>query len=158
MLIVEFEEVVSRTRVASVDLNEYAGKWYVIASIPRKSEKKRNFITETYTLNKKGSIDIKTSYIKQNKSKRQFFKSKGFPQKGSNNFKWKVQFLWPFKRDYIIEELAEDYSYVVVGHPKKKCLYIMSRLNYMNIDQYLEIIKRCSARGYNISNIRRVPQ
>jgi apolipoprotein D and lipocalin family protein len=39
----------------------------------------------------------------------------------------KAQFIWPFKAGYWVVELADDYSYVVVGHPDKKYLFIMAR-------------------------------
>ncbi len=158
MLIIEIEKIVSLSPETFVDLDQYSGKWYVIASIPKKIEKNWNFLTETYVKDKKGNITIYNSFIRKNKMKVHTFRSKGFPQKGTNNFKWKTQMLWPFKKNYIIEELPDDYSYAVVGDPKKRHLHILSRTSFINIDQYLEIVKRCKDRGYNISNLKRIPQ
>jgi apolipoprotein D and lipocalin family protein len=39
----------------------------------------------------------------------------------------KAQFIRPYKVDYWIIELADDYSYVVVGHPDHKFLFIITR-------------------------------
>ena len=145
--------------VKSVDLKKYSGKWYEIASIPSSFDKSWNYVTESYTVNKKGNIDIYTTYKKANSSKEKSLKSKGFIVKGSNNTKWKVQILWPFKADYWIEELDENnYSYVVIGHPKKKYLYIMNRTGMMGDIQYQEIVDRFAKRGYNVSQLRKILQ
>jgi apolipoprotein D and lipocalin family protein len=85
-------------------------------------------------------------------------KSKGFPNKTTNNLTWKVQFVWPFKADYLIEELADDYSYVVVGHPKKKFLYIMNRTGKINEIKYNETLKRYQQKGYDISKLKKLNQ
>jgi len=158
MLIIEIENIVSLSPETFVDLDQYSGKWYIIAAIPKKIEKNRNFMTESYIKDRNGNMTVYNTYVRRNKMKVHSFISKGFPQKGTNNFKWKTQLLWPFKRKYIIEELPEDYSYAVVGDPNKRYLHILSRSNFMNIDQYLEIVKRCKARGYDISKLKRIPQ
>ncbi len=115
-------------------------------------------MTETYTVNKKGNIDIYTTYLKESDIKPRLVRSKGFPVQNSNNVKWKVQFIWPFKADYLIEEIDPNYFYVVVGHPKKKFLYIMNRTGKMEKIQYTEILERFAKKGYDISKIRRVMQ
>ncbi|PBQ34136.1 hypothetical protein CNR22_20945 [Sphingobacteriaceae bacterium] len=141
-----------------VDLNKFSGKWYVIATIPTGFDKEWDYTTETYTLNKKGKIDIYTTYCKKGEEKEKSVKSKGFPNKETFNISWKVQFVWPFKADYLIEELSPDYTYVVVGHPKKKFLYIMNRSGKMGQIQYNEIVERFKERGYDVSKLQKVKQ
>lgn len=154
----------SQTTVSLVDLNNYAGKWYVIACIPTKVDQHWNYITETYTIRENGKIDIFTTYIKENRPgskkapKQKHLRSKGFPQTDSNNFKWKVQFIWPFKVDYLIEEVPEDYSYTIVGHPEKKFLYIMAREKQMNEDLLKNLIQRYKEKGYPVQKLIRIPQ
>src|SRR5688572_4856193 len=92
-----FMSTIAVPSVSSVDLHKYAGKWYVIASIPTNFDKEWNYITETYSLNKNGKVDIETNYIEEGKTKGGIVKAKGFPDKKSHNVKWKVQFVWPFK-------------------------------------------------------------
>jgi apolipoprotein D and lipocalin family protein len=150
--------------VSAVDLNKYAGKWYLIACIPSSVDKRWNYVTETYTIKANGKIDIYTTYIKENKPgskkapKQKHIRSKGIPQKGTNNFKWKVRFLWLFGVDYLIEEVPEDYSYTVVGHPEKKFLYIMSREKTIDEGVYNDIVKRCKDKGYPMFKLVKVPQ
>ncbi|MCE3229582.1 MAG: Lipocalin family protein [Bacteroidetes bacterium] len=151
--------------VIHVDLDKYAGKWYVIACIPTSVDKHWNYMTETYTIKKNGNVSIYTTYLKPNDHdkkkqlpKEKHLRSKGFPQKGSNNFKWKVQFFWPFKVDYLIEEVPADYSYTVVGHPEKKFLYFMSREKTMSDELYKQLALRYKEKGYDMSKMIRVPQ
>jgi len=144
--------------VKSVDLDKYSGKWYVIAAIPTKLDKNWSYTTESYSLRQDGNIDILTTYVKEKETKTSVLTSKGFPDAKTNNVEWKVQFIWPFKADYLIEELADDYSYVVVGHPKKKVLYIMNRTGKMHNDLYIAIVERCIKKGYDIGKIRKVLQ
>jgi apolipoprotein D and lipocalin family protein len=152
------ETIAAQKPVTSVNVEKYSGKWYVVACIPTRFDKNWEYITESYNLNKKGHIGIYTTYKIDHHPQEKSLRSKGFPVKGSNNTHWKVQFVWPFKADYLIEELAEDYSYVVVGHPKKKFLYIMNRTGRVNHIQYEEILDRAVKRGYNLAELRKIEQ
>lgn len=145
-------------QVQSIDLNKYCGKWYVIAVIPTRFDKDWEYVTETYTLKEKSKIGIYTTYVKKGKTETQFVNSKGFPCKDKNNVAWKVQFVWPFKADYLIEELDQDYTYTVVGHPKKKFLYIMNRTGKMDVALYNEIVKCLAEKGYDMTKLRKVLQ
>lgn len=144
--------------VKSLDLEKYSGKWYVIACIPTRFDKDWNYVTESYSLNKKGRIDIFTTYKKGDHHNEKSVTSRGFPIKESNNVRWKVQFVWPFRADYRIEELSPDYTTVVIGHPKKKFLYIMNRSGKINAIQYEQILDRAVKRGYNLSGLRKIEQ
>jgi apolipoprotein D and lipocalin family protein len=141
--------------VKQVDLKKYSGKWYVIAFIPTMFDKKWEYTTEAYTLNEKGDYDIYTTYRKSEDDHVRSVRSKGFINKESGNAKWKVQFVWPFKADYWILELADDYSYTVVGNPKKSFLYIMSRTPTLPETVYLQLIEQCKKKGYAMNKLRK---
>ncbi|MES2681221.1 MAG: lipocalin family protein [Bacteroidota bacterium] len=148
----------SQIKPSHLDLQKYSGKWYVISCIPTRFDKDWSHVTESYHVNKKGNIDIFTTYRKEKKATEKSVASKGFPIKESNNLSWKVQFVWPFKADYLVEEINEDYTYVVVGHPKKKFLYIMNRTGMMGNLQHEEIVNRAIQKGYDTSKLRKVDQ
>jgi apolipoprotein D and lipocalin family protein len=142
--------------VDHVDLSLYSGKWYVIGSIPTVFDRNWDHTTETYTMNKDGYFDVFTTFRKKGKQHQVW--SKGFVDRSSGNSKWKVQYLWPFKVDYWIIELADDYSFVVVGHPRHKFLFIMGRSPRMSAEKYEAIAMRCRSKGYDISKLRRQKQ
>jgi apolipoprotein D and lipocalin family protein len=145
--------------VSNVDLNKYAGKWFEIASFPQQFQKNCYCTTAVYTPTdkgyivvenrcKKGSVDGKESYIK----------GKAFVDSNSGNSKLKVQFFWPFKGKYWIIDLADDYSFAVVGHPNRKYLWILSRTPQMKESAYNEIISKIKEKGFDVSKIKLTKQ
>ena len=69
-----------------------------------------------------------------------------------------MQFLWPFKMPFLIIELAEDYSYTVVGVPSRKYVWIMAREAQLDSDIYEKLLQRLSNIGYDISLIKKITQ
>jgi len=59
--------------------------------------------------------------------------------------------------DYWVIDLAPDYSYAVVGEPKRRYLWILSRTPRMPEPLYAEILGR-AARFYDVSRIVRTEQ
>lgn len=141
-----------------VNLNRFCGKWFVIASIPTRFDKSWDYVTESYSLASDNKIAVFTTYVKPGSQKVHSVKSKGFPAKNSGNRHWKVQFVWPFKADYLIEILADDYSYTVGGHPKKKFLYIMNRSGQMDDELYERLLAQCNKNGYDLKKLRKIKQ
>ena len=140
--------------VETVDVNNYSGTWYSLYSIPTTYDKGSRETSGKYTWNANGSyFDVVTSYKKPGSDKVHSIESKVFQDAGTSNAKMKAQFVWPFKVDYWVIELAPDYSYVVVGHPDHKLLFIMSRKKELDKKKYSEIVARCQARGYDVSKL-----
>ncbi|TAE47950.1 MAG: hypothetical protein EAZ89_16435 [Bacteroidetes bacterium] len=141
--------------VPYVDLKKYAGKWYEIASFPQSFQKGCNCTTAEYTVTDKGYVTVENRCNKDSVTgKPSYIKGKAFVDENSGNAKLKVQFFWPFKGKYWIIELADDYSYAVVGHPNKKYLWILSRTPVMNGTLYQQIISRVKEKGFDISKIK----
>jgi len=141
--------------VPYVDLEKYAGKWYEIASFPQRFQKGCHCTTAEYTLTDKGYVIVENKCNKDSiNGKPTYIKGKAFVVENSGNAKLLVQFFWPFKGKYWIIELAEDYSYAVVGHPNKKYLWILSRTPTMNDNTYQQIVSRINEKGFDISKIK----
>ncbi len=139
--------------VAKVDLKKYAGTWYSLYSIPTVFDRGSRETTTRYSLNKEGYYNVVTTYKKSGDEKVYSRNSKMFPPEDGKNGELHAQFIWPIKIDYWIIELAEDYSYVVVGHPDHKFLFIMSRTPKMDKKKYEEITLRCKAKGYEVNKL-----
>jgi apolipoprotein D and lipocalin family protein len=145
--------------VPSVDLNRYAGKWYEIASIPQFFQKGCTGTTAEYTLTDKGYVIVENRCNKDSiHGKQTYIKGKAFVVENSGNAKLKVQFFWPFKGKYWIIDLADDYSYAVVGNPNRKYLWILSRTPVMNDITYQHIISGIKEKGFDISKIKLTTQ
>lgn len=139
--------------VAKVDLKKFSGTWYSLYSIPTLFDKGSRETITRYTLNKEGYYDVLTSYKKPGDEKVHTVTSKIFPNDKQESAMMKAQFIWPIKVDYWVIELADDYSYVVVGHPDHKFLFIMSRNTKMPKKTYDEIVERCREKGYDVSKL-----
>lgn len=145
--------------VPNVDLKKYAGKWYEIASFPQRFQKGCNCTTAEYTLTDKDYVIVENRCNRDSiNGKESYIKGKAFIVENSGNAKLKVQFFWPFKGKYWIIDLADDYSYAVVGHPNRKYLWILSRTATMNDSTYEAILSRLVEKGFDISKINRTNQ
>jgi apolipoprotein D and lipocalin family protein len=144
--------------VKSVDLNKYMGRWYEIALFPQRFEKGCNCTTAEYTI-EKGLVKVENS-CRRNSAYGKLTKAigKAFVVKGSNNAKLKVQFFWPFRGKYWIIELAEDYSYAVVGAPNRKYLWILSRTPIMNDVLYENLLKKIEKKGFDVNKLVKTNQ
>ena len=145
--------------VPYVDLKKYAGKWYEIASFPQRFQKNCNCTTAEYTLTDKDFVVVENRCKKDSvNGKLSYIKGKAFVVANSGNAKLKVQFFWPFRGKYWIIDLADDYSYAVVGHPNRKYLWILSRTPAMMDTTYQKIISIVKEKGFDISKIKRTTQ
>jgi len=141
--------------VSSVDLNRYAGKWYEIASFPQRFQRGCHCTMAEYVQDKSDFITVINSCNKDSVNGRlDVANGKAFVQKGTGNAKLKVQFFWPFKGDYWIIDLADDYSYAVVGHPNREYLWILSRTAKMDSAVYKGILDRIKGNGFDISKLQ----
>ena len=71
-----------------------------------------------------------------------------------------VRFLgfWLFPGAYWVIDLAEDYSYAVVGHPTYRYGWILSRTPTLPPETLLGITERLEAQGYDFKAFRMIDQ
>ena len=129
--------------VSHVDLNRYMGVWYEIARYPNSFQEGCVGSMATYTLMNDGRVSVLNECNDGSfRGKLRSAKGKAWIVDKETNAKLKVSFFWPFAGDYWIIDIADDYSYVVVGHPKRKYLWILSRNKTMEDDTYAGILRR----------------
>ncbi len=145
--------------VQNVDLNKYIGKWYEIALYPNRFEKDCYCTTAEYELTSKKYIKVTNTCRKKSiNGEIKSIVGKAFVVEGSGNAKLKVQFFFPFKGDYWIIDLADDYSYAVVSEKTMKYLWILSRTSKMNEEIYESILKKIELKGFDIQRIVKTEQ
>lgn len=145
--------------VPNVDLTKYVGKWFEIASFPQRFQKNCHCTTAEYKATDKGYIIVENTCNKGSiDGKQSYIKGKAFVVENTGNAKLKVQFFWPFKGDYWIIDLADDYSYAVVSNPSKKYLWILSRTSKMDVAVYQQIIARLKEKGFDLTNLKMTEQ
>lgn len=139
--------------VKSVELEKFSGNWYALSSIPGDDDIGWRETMYTYSIHNEDDIEVLTSFRKIKESQRQSIQSKASVIKGTNNAQWKIQSAWPIKQDFWVIELADDYSYAVIGHPKKKQLIVLSRKPFLDAKLFQDIIRRCKDKGYNTDRL-----
>ena len=137
-----------------VDLNRYVGKWYEIARYPNSFQKSCVGSMATYSLRDDGKINVVNEcYDKSFSGKLRSAKGKAWVVDKETNARLKVSFFWPFAGDYWIIELGQDYEYAVIGHPRRKYLWILSRTPAMADDVYQSILTRLQEQEYDTAKL-----
>jgi len=137
--------------VKYVDLNRYIGVWYEIARYPNRFQKGCVGSRATYSLRSDGKISVLNECNEEGTNKLRQAKGKAWVVDKSTNARLKVSFFWPFSGHYWIIELGKDYEYAVIGHPDRKYLWILSRVEEMQDALYKDIVSRLEERGYETS-------
>lgn len=144
--------------VDHVDLQRYMGEWYVIANIPTFLERDAYNAVERYSLNADGTIDTVFTFRKGGfDGERKRYNPTGFVR-SDDNAEWGMQFLWPFKAEFLVIYLDEDYEQTVIGRTRRDYVWIMAREPAMSEADYQRILGFLEERGYDIDEIQRVPQ
>ncbi|OOG64575.1 hypothetical protein B0E46_07775 [Rhodanobacter sp. B04] len=146
-------------RVKQVDLSRYMGRWYVIASIPSRVERGGHNAVETYRLQadgtvctwfrlRPGSFDAPVRLIRSTASI--------IP--GSGQAQWSVHLYWLLRLQYLVGWLSPDYSQVMVVRDARDYLWYMARSPQVSDADYLGMLARAKAMGYDPARIEKVPQ
>ena len=134
------------------------GDWYVIASIPTVIETEAYNAIESYQLEKDGSINTTFVFRKggfDGPEKR--YNPRGFVVENTGNAVWGMQFIWPFKSEFIIAYLDKDYTSTIIARNARDYVWIMARTPFINDSQYQELTKTVAHLGYDVSKLRKVP-
>jgi len=146
--------------VERVELDKYLGVWYEVARKPLYFQNKCDRdVTATYTLNENGNVVVDNRcYTKEGKLTQSI--GEAFIQNAPFNSKLKVSFLpeairWlPFGRgDYWVLKLDENYQTVLVGEPRRKYMWVLSRSPQPDqavVNEYLEYAKSL---GYDLGDV-----
>ena len=144
--------------VDNVDIQRFMGPWYVIACIPTFIETQATNAVETYRLDPDGTIDTVFTFNKGSVDvplKR--YNPRGFIRDQVNKSTWGMQFIWPFKSEYLITYLNDDYSQTVIGRNKRDYAWIMARTPSIPDNDYERLVLELTAQGYDVSKLRKVP-
>jgi apolipoprotein D and lipocalin family protein len=145
--------------VENVDLNRYSGLWYEIARYPNSFERGCVGVTAEYTPRDDGRIGVVNTCIESTlDGPQRTISGSARVADSTTNAKLKVTFFWPFEGDYWIIDLADDYSYAVVGSPDRQFLWILSRTPTMEDNLYQQILDTLPARGFDPDRLYVVPQ
>jgi apolipoprotein D and lipocalin family protein len=145
--------------VASVDLDRYMGRWFVISHVPYFLEKGKVASYDTYARRRDGTLTNNFTFRE---------KTIGGPEKTwegtarvidpATNATWKVSFFWPVSVTYKIFALDPDYRWSVVGTNDGGLLWVLSRERQLSPATYAAILAELKARGLPVAELELVPQ
>jgi apolipoprotein D and lipocalin family protein len=137
-----------------VDLNRYLGLWYEIARYPNIFQKGCVGSTAMYTARPDGEIDVLNSC--RDEQDGSLHEARGRAWVVSNdagNARLKVSFFWPFRGDYWIIDVGQEYEYAVVGTPNREYLWILSRNPSIDPDVLAKILQHIENQGFVRENL-----
>lgn len=144
---------------ARVDLPRYMGRWWVIAHIPYFAERGKVATADEYALRADGRIDNVYVYRKAFDAPEKRMSGVATVVPGSNNARWQIRFFGGLVRaDYVVLEVAPDYSWALIGHPGRKLAWVFARSPIMAETQYRQLVARFADYGYDPTKLQRVPQ
>lgn len=146
------------THHADVDLARYMGAWHVIANIPYFAERGKVASRDVYRLDADGNVATTYVYRKAFDAPEKSAESLGVVQPDSQNARWIVRFFWLVRADYLVLEVAPDYSWALVGQPSRKLGWVLARDPAMDAAQYAQLLQKFAAYGYDPARFLRVPQ
>ena len=142
-----------------VDIDSFMGDWFVIANIPTFIEKGAHNAIESYSRKEDDVIDTTFTFNKDSfTGPKKQYNPTGFVTDNPSNAEWKMQFLWPFKSEYIIVYVDPGYQYTIIGRTKRDYVWIMARSSSIESDKINELIQIAVDEGYDKSLIQKVPQ
>jgi len=145
--------------VNNVDLDRFMGDWYVIANIPTFIETNAYNAIESYSMNDDGTIATTFTFNQDSPDgKRKRYTPTGFIVDQDSNALWDMQFIWPFKAEYRVIYLDENYQTTIIGRSKRDYVWLMSRQSEIDEDYYRTLISFIEEQGYDVTKIQRVPQ
>ena len=143
--------------VENVDLNRFMGDWYVIANIPTFIEKDAYNAVETYRLEDDGTVATTFRFNKSSlDGPLKEYHPRGYIRDKESNAVWGMQFVWPFKAEYRIIFLSDDYSKTVIGRSKRDYVWIMARDPAISDEEYTSIVNFLQQEGYDIKNLQKI--
>jgi len=143
---------------AQVDLARYMGTWYVIANIPYFAERGKVATRDVYRLDADGNVDTTYVYRKSFDGPEKTTGSLGQVQAGSANAYWRVRFLGLLHADYLVLEVAPDYSWALIGQPSRKLGWLLAREPALDETLYTLLLDKFRGYGYDSTRFARVPQ
>lgn len=146
--------------VTTLDINQYAGKWYEIARKPFRYEKDLVNTTATYTLRDDGKITVLNEGYKHTPDgKHKKAEGVAWRPNPEHPGRLKVRFFWPFKSDYFVIALdTTSYQYALVTTKSKDLLWFLSRTPDMDEQLFNQLKTIATENGIDLNDLIVVKQ
>ena len=143
----------------SIDLNRFAGDWFVIANIPTFIETDAYNAVESYAEPVNGRVATTFTFNKGGfEGERKTYQPTAFVREGSGNAVWGMQFVWPIKAEYRVVYIDPEYQFTIIGRTKRDYVWLMARQAVIAEDDFKRLLSIIEQEGYDLDKLRLVPQ
>jgi len=151
--------------VEALDLERYAGRWYEIARLPTRYERKcARDVTADYAADGNGGLLVRNRCVQEDGHLREAVGRARLPDArlpGELEVSFApppLQWLPPAWGDYWVLFVDDAYTVSLVGAPDRKTLWVLSRTPTLGASE-LEALKALAERhGFDTSRLRLTPQ
>jgi len=141
--------------VRYVDLERYMGVWFEIASFPAWFQRGCYCTRAEYRL-QGGYVEVINDCRRGSPEGRlDTVTGKAYVVPGTGNAQLKVQFFWPFKGDYWVVYLDDNYQVALVGHPDRSNLWVLGRQQVVSDEVYERLIGIAAEKGYDVQRLKK---
>ncbi len=148
--------------VAKVDLDRYLGTWFEVARLPNPEEdgfgRRSVDVTATYARRRKGTVDVLNVARNANAGMRTTSVHGSAKPVDASGAKLVVTFFHLFNGDYWVLGLDPDYRWALVGTPRRRRLWLLSRTPRLDPADYDRALSIAAEQGYDPSRIVKTPQ
>jgi apolipoprotein D and lipocalin family protein len=134
---------------ASIETARYLGHWYEAARLPNRFERDCVSATADYSLRDDGDVRVLNTCQRENQGPRT---AEGHARVVGEG-KLKVSFFGPFWGDYWVLDRAPDYAWSIVGEPRGRYLWVLTRTEAVTPAQRADFERRLTALGYDVSKL-----
>lgn len=147
------------TLAKDVDLQRYAGRWYVIANIPYFAERGNVGTWFDVMLKPDGRLaDVYNYQAGKFDAPRKTFSMNAYVVPDTGNARWRESPFWPVYLSYLILYVDPGYQIALVGYPGRGYGWVFARTPVISDSEYQSLLERMQAQGYDTGQFRRVPQ
>jgi apolipoprotein D and lipocalin family protein len=145
--------------VPKLELNRYQGKWYEIARLPNRFQRKcQSNVVANYSIEPDGKIGVLNTCLKEN-GETDAAKATAHPKdRNGSPAKLKVTFFWPFSGDYWVIGLDPEYQWAIVGTPNRRYLWILSRKPSLAPATYNQLLQKARHLGFDTTKVEQTKQ
>lgn len=142
-----------------IDLEKYLGLWYEQARLPNFFERRCVCdISARYTILPDGRIEVLNSCVKKDRNK---ISAKGVARTSqASDVTFEVTFAPPALRflpfvwaNYTVIFVDQDYTTALVGEPKKRFLWVLSRTKSLDSESLDNLLSLAKNAGYDLSQL-----
>jgi apolipoprotein D and lipocalin family protein len=142
--------------VKELNLMKYLGLWFEIGKLPQREQRQLTHVTARYHLDEKGILRVHNTGYRN--GKKVGIRGKAWIRDCKTPGALYVQFFWPFKGEYNVIKIAEDYRYAVVVGNSKESLWILARERTLPKEDLREILDFLKAHGIDTKRILKTNQ